>query len=67
MNTLTLTLTLTLHDVRHDMMSLALVVVTSETVLETISMIVLIVGMIILTSPSNSFGRTDVNSINYFQ
>ena len=41
-------------------------VVTSETVLETISMIALIVGMIILTSPSNSFGRTDVNSINYF-
>ena len=45
----------------------ALVVVTSETVLETISMIALIVGMIILTSPSNSFGRTDMNSINYFQ
>ena len=45
----------------------ALVVVTSETVLETISMIALIVGMIILTSPSNSFGRTDVNLINYFQ
>ena len=42
-------------------------VVTSETVLETISMIALIVGMIILTSPSKSFGRTDVNLINYFQ
>ena len=42
-------------------------VVTSETVLETISMIALIVGMINLTSPSNSFCRTDVNLINYFQ
>ena len=42
----------------------ALVVVTSES---QTAMIALIVGMIILTSPSNSFGRTDVNLINYFQ
>ena len=47
--------------------SQALVVVTSETVLESISMIALIVGMIILTSPSNRFCRADVNLINYFQ
>ena len=45
----------------------ALVVVTSESQTVSISMIALIVGMIILTSPSNSFGRTDVNLINYFQ